>query len=114
LHAGCLLVGVSGVGLSLQEAFQGCIGEGIGYLSQFQTGSDLLLSSGVAIRLPSLVRRLATSSPLPRRTVCVRMLGFHGILPSGSPIVAGLRPCCRQICVCAGRWIGARAKRCFH
>jgi ribosomal protein S12 methylthiotransferase accessory factor len=45
LHAGSPLVGVSGVGLSLQEAFQGCIGEGIEYLSQLQTGSDVLLSS---------------------------------------------------------------------
>ncbi len=46
LHAGSPLVGVSGVGLSLQEAFQGCIGEGIEYLSQLQTGSDVLLSCG--------------------------------------------------------------------
>jgi ribosomal protein S12 methylthiotransferase accessory factor len=46
LHAGSPLVGVSGVGLSLREAFQGCIGEGIEYLSQLQTGSDVLLSSG--------------------------------------------------------------------
>jgi ribosomal protein S12 methylthiotransferase accessory factor len=46
LHAGSPLVGVSGVGLSLQEAFQGCIGEGIEYLSQLQTGDDVLLSSG--------------------------------------------------------------------
>src|ERR1700704_1199629 len=46
LHTGSPLVGVSGVGLSLQEAFQGCIGEGIEYLSQLQTGSDLLLSPG--------------------------------------------------------------------
>jgi ribosomal protein S12 methylthiotransferase accessory factor len=46
LHAGSPLVGVSGVGLSPQEAFQGCIGEGIEYLSQLQTGSDVLLSSG--------------------------------------------------------------------
>jgi ribosomal protein S12 methylthiotransferase accessory factor len=45
LHAGSPLVGVSGVGLSLQEAFQGCIGEGIEYLSQLQTGSDVLLPS---------------------------------------------------------------------
>ena len=46
LHAGSPLVGVSGVGLTLQEAFQGCIGEGIEYLSQLQTGSDVLLPSG--------------------------------------------------------------------
>jgi ribosomal protein S12 methylthiotransferase accessory factor len=46
MHTGGPLVGVSGVGLSLQEAFQGCIGEGVEYLSQLQTGSDVLLSSG--------------------------------------------------------------------
>jgi ribosomal protein S12 methylthiotransferase accessory factor len=46
MHAGSPLVGVSGVGLSLQEAFQGCVGEGIEYLSQLQTGSDVLLPSG--------------------------------------------------------------------
>jgi ribosomal protein S12 methylthiotransferase accessory factor len=45
LHAGSPAVGVSGVGLSLQEAFQGCIGEGIEYLSQLQTGSDVLETS---------------------------------------------------------------------
>jgi ribosomal protein S12 methylthiotransferase accessory factor len=42
LHAGHPMVGVSGVGLSLQNAFQGCIGEGIEYLSQLQTGDDAL------------------------------------------------------------------------
>jgi ribosomal protein S12 methylthiotransferase accessory factor len=46
MHAGCPAVGVSGVGLSLQEAFQGCIGEGIEYLSQLQTGDDVLVSPG--------------------------------------------------------------------
>jgi ribosomal protein S12 methylthiotransferase accessory factor len=45
LQAGSPIVGVSGVGLSLQEAFQGCIGEGIEYLSQLQTGSDVLETS---------------------------------------------------------------------
>jgi ribosomal protein S12 methylthiotransferase accessory factor len=43
MQAGSPLVGVSGVGLSLQEAFQGCIGEGIEYLSQLQTGNDALV-----------------------------------------------------------------------
>src|SRR5665213_1417833 len=42
LQAGSPLVGVSGVGLSLREAFQGCIGEGIEYLSQLQTANDVL------------------------------------------------------------------------
>jgi ribosomal protein S12 methylthiotransferase accessory factor YcaO len=59
LHAGSPLIGVSGVGLSLQEAFQGCIGEGIEYLSQLQTDSDVLLPSGSgdpATRLGSQAR----------------------------------------------------------
>src|SRR4051812_13729122 len=47
MHTGSPLVGVSGVGLSLQEAFQGCVGEGIEYLSQLQTGSDVLLPFGL-------------------------------------------------------------------
>ena len=42
MHAGSARVGVSGVGLSLQEAFQGCIGEGIEYLSQLQIANDVL------------------------------------------------------------------------
>ncbi len=42
LQAGSPIVGVSGVGISLQEAFQGCIGEGIEYLSQLQIGNDAL------------------------------------------------------------------------
>jgi ribosomal protein S12 methylthiotransferase accessory factor len=46
MHAGSPAVGVSGVGLSLQDAFQGCIGEGVEYLSQLQTGNDLLERSG--------------------------------------------------------------------
>ncbi len=46
LQAGSPIVGVSGVGLSPQEAFQGCIGEGIEYLSQLQTSDDVLETSG--------------------------------------------------------------------
>ena len=42
LHRGSPQVGVSGVGLTLQDAFQGCVGEGIEYLSQLQSGNDLL------------------------------------------------------------------------
>ncbi len=54
MHAGSPIVGVSGVGLSLQEAFQGCIGEGIEYLSQLQTGTDRLLDPGIDDRAAGL------------------------------------------------------------
>jgi ribosomal protein S12 methylthiotransferase accessory factor len=46
MHKGSPLVGVSGVGLSLQEAFQGCVGEGIEFLSQLQAEDDRLLPPG--------------------------------------------------------------------
>jgi ribosomal protein S12 methylthiotransferase accessory factor len=45
MHAGGPAVGVSGVGLSPQEAFQSCIGEGVEYLSQLQTAEDVLAPS---------------------------------------------------------------------
>jgi len=45
MHAGDPRVGVSGVGLSLQEAFQSCIGEGLEYVSQLQTTEDVLVRS---------------------------------------------------------------------
>jgi ribosomal protein S12 methylthiotransferase accessory factor len=43
MHAGSPAAGASGVGLSLQEAFQSCIGEGIEYASQLQTAEDVLV-----------------------------------------------------------------------
>jgi ribosomal protein S12 methylthiotransferase accessory factor len=46
MHADGPVIGVSGVGLSPRDAFQGCIGEGIEYLSQLQTGDDLLQPPG--------------------------------------------------------------------
>ncbi len=64
LHAGSPAVSVSGVGLSPQEAFQGCIGEGIEYLSQLQIGNDVLERSppdDPAAKLGSGVRELLTA-----------------------------------------------------
>jgi ribosomal protein S12 methylthiotransferase accessory factor len=64
LHAGSPAVSVSGVGLSPREAFQGCIGEGIEYLSPLQLGNDVLERSPVddpAARLGSDVRELLTA-----------------------------------------------------
>jgi ribosomal protein S12 methylthiotransferase accessory factor len=46
MHAGGPLVGVSGVGVTPRDAFQGCVGEGIEYLSQLQTDGDLLQLPG--------------------------------------------------------------------
>ena len=54
MHAGSPAVGVSGVGLSPQEAFQSCIGEGVEYLSQLQTAEDVLAPSGCRDRAAAL------------------------------------------------------------
>jgi ribosomal protein S12 methylthiotransferase accessory factor len=54
MHAASPKVGVSGVGLSLQEAFQGCVGEGVEYLSQLQTGNDVLERAFVGERAATL------------------------------------------------------------
>ena len=63
LHRGSALLGVSGVGMSMQEAFQRCVGEGIEYLSHLQSCDDCLVPpeavDGAARLSPQLVSRLA-------------------------------------------------------
>lgn len=54
MHQGGALIGVSGVGLTLQEAFQRCVGEGAEYLSQLQTGDDVLSRSASGDRMAVL------------------------------------------------------------
>jgi ribosomal protein S12 methylthiotransferase accessory factor len=44
-HAGGPVVGVSGVGLTLQQAFQACVGEGVEYLSQLESSVDEVRAS---------------------------------------------------------------------
>ena len=49
LHQGSPPANVSGIGLTMQEAFQGCVGEGIEYLSQLQrAGDELIAADGIA------------------------------------------------------------------
>lgn len=54
LHRGSPPVGVSGTGQTLQEAFQGCVGEGIEYLSQLQHAGDTLVQANDAAPAASL------------------------------------------------------------
>jgi ribosomal protein S12 methylthiotransferase accessory factor len=79
LHEGSPLVGVSGVGLTLQQAFQGCIGEGIEYLSQLQTGTDPLGEPGADERAGKLgPRALELVAALSeRRTQPERALSWY-------------------------------------
>jgi ribosomal protein S12 methylthiotransferase accessory factor len=73
IHRGSALLSVSGVGFSMQEAFQRCVGEGIEYLSHLQTGDDRLVPAGAAggpaRRLPDFVARLA-GTPDPQLSWC--------------------------------------------
>lgn len=74
MHLGSPLLSVSGVGLSLQEAFQKCVGEGVEYLSQLQTADDVLVSSldRAAVLAPPLKDFIAASAPasVARLTWC--------------------------------------------
>ena len=77
------MVGVSGVGLTLRDAFQGCIGEGIEYLSQLQAGTDLLLKPGVGDWAGNSVRR-RWSWWLPfRNAACNQSERFPGVAQRG-------------------------------
>lgn len=70
LHDGSPVVGVSGVGLTLQEAFQGCIGEGIEYLSQLQAETDHLPTGDVDAWRENLgPQALALVSELSQRRI---------------------------------------------
>ncbi|MEZ5821347.1 MAG: YcaO-like family protein [Xanthobacteraceae bacterium] len=69
LHRGSPPVSVSGIGVTMQEAFQGCVGEGIEYLSQLQHAGDaLIVADGIepARELDQPARELVTAL-LPSR-----------------------------------------------
>lgn len=72
LHRGSPPIGVSGVGLTLQEAFERCVGEGTEYLSQLQTSDDELSRSAsekhmaaLAPQTRAFVASLAASRAAP-------------------------------------------------
>ena len=46
--------GVSGVGQSRRQAFESCVGEGVEYLSQFETDDHEIVSGGVEQQSPAL------------------------------------------------------------
>ena len=100
MHAGSPIVGVSGVGLSLQQAFQGCIGEGIEYLSQLQNGSDELLAPGIddpATRLGPLALEFVAALA-ERRTRPEHGLSRHRAtrLTDGSKVLLPADICLRR------------------
>ncbi len=88
VHRGSALLGVSGVGFSMQEAFQRCVGEGIEYLSQLQSADDRLLPSdatdGRARLSGDIVARLAGRADPQLSWYAARRLGDGGevLLPA--------------------------------
>jgi len=58
LHRGSPPVSVSGIGLTVQQAFQGCVGEGIEYLSQLQRADDAVTERDGIERVKSRDRHL--------------------------------------------------------
>lgn len=64
MHRGSPPVGVSGIGLTLQEAFQGCVGEAVEYLSQLQHAGDSLITvdgGALAAMLDQPARKLVSA-----------------------------------------------------
>ncbi|MGL6060177.1 MAG: YcaO-like family protein [Bradyrhizobium sp.] len=69
LHQGSPPVSVSGVGVTMQDAFQGCVGEGVEYLSQLHRARDALIRGDGTAQVAALdgpTRELVTAL-LPRQ-----------------------------------------------
>ncbi len=68
LHRGSPPASVSGIGLTMQAAFQGCAGEGIEYLSQLQRADDVIVAAdGAEAMLDMPARELAAALMSARR-----------------------------------------------
>lgn len=68
LHRGSPPASVSGIGLSMQAAFQGCVGEGIEYLSQLQRADDAIVAAdGAEAMLDMPARQLVAALMSARR-----------------------------------------------
>ncbi|WP_024508198.1 YcaO-like family protein [Bradyrhizobium sp. ARR65] len=100
LHQGSPVIGVSGVGLSLQQAFERCIGEAIEYLSQLQTSNDALLQSGLGEHIASLdpQSRSLVATLVATRTDADAELSWHPAkrLADGSEIWLPADLCLRR------------------
>ncbi len=107
------LVGVSGVGVSPREAFQGCIGEGVEYLSQLQTADDILQPAGPGDPASELG---------PQSQALVAAFSAHRLRDdaelawcwSDGGWPAGDGSCCRRTCACGGRPANVRSSRRFR
>ena len=97
----------SGAGLSLRQAFESCVGEGVEYLSQFETASDRLQRGAIEDGLAVLILHHGRS--LPRSCDCPRIMTSTG----------SMRRSCRaagrchfpRTFACGARRSGARSRR---
>jgi ribosomal protein S12 methylthiotransferase accessory factor len=62
-------ISLAGAGLSIAQAFESCVGEGVEYLSQFDTDADQLERATLGQLAPSLGKDLACFVPTLLRTV---------------------------------------------
>lgn len=69
------IAGVSGVGLSRRNAFESCVGEGIEYLSQFESDEDEVADGGEHAMQSATLRRYIDAL-LPHRVAPMRDLGW--------------------------------------
>src|SRR5262245_415883 len=69
------VAGVSGVGLSRRSAFESCVGEGVEYLSQFESDEDMIVD-GAEPQAQSATLRRYIDALLPHRVEPMRDLGW--------------------------------------
>jgi ribosomal protein S12 methylthiotransferase accessory factor len=78
-YDGLPVAGLSGSGLSLRKAFESCVGEGVEYLSQFETAESMLERDSIAARAAALDRhaqRLISKLAQDREEGAVRTLDW--------------------------------------
>jgi ribosomal protein S12 methylthiotransferase accessory factor len=71
VHAAHGPLSVGGMGLTLRNAFQSCIGEGVEYLSPFEDGTELLINctlSGLLASATSALKSVFEALPLTSST----------------------------------------------
>jgi ribosomal protein S12 methylthiotransferase accessory factor len=81
-YAGSKLIGVGGMGQSVREAFSSCIGEGVEYLSQFESGNEAVIhsSSDEVLERASELDRPFLDPLLPARNTLLDVMVATGLL----------------------------------
>jgi ribosomal protein S12 methylthiotransferase accessory factor len=98
-HSGSSLGSVAGSGRTLREAFEGCVGEAVEYLSQFEAPGDVVASPGPGATTVAPFRNVS-----PRWPAGNEVRGWVGArrLHDGATVLLPAERCLRQAAAEAG------------